>query len=141
MASPAVADTRVNLTSGVETDHCMTDRTTPNLPSRDLDRTAAFYAALGFEERSRNDGWMILARGPLEIEFFQWPALDPRTSIASCCVRVANVDGLHASFAGASLPDAGLPRLTAPIDQPWGWREFAVVDIDGNLLRCLGPIA
>jgi predicted lactoylglutathione lyase len=26
----------------------MVDRATPNLPSRDLDATAAFYAAIGF---------------------------------------------------------------------------------------------
>jgi catechol 2,3-dioxygenase-like lactoylglutathione lyase family enzyme len=118
----------------------MKERATPNLPSRDLDRTAAFYAALGFEQRSRNDGWMTLTRGPLELEFFQWPALDPRSSIASCCLRVEDVDGLHSAFAQAAVPTVGIPRITDPSDQPWGWREFAVVDLDGNLLRCLGPI-
>jgi hypothetical protein len=28
-----------------------------------------------------------------------------------------------------------IPRLTAPIDQPWGMREFALVDPSGNLVR------
>ena len=29
----------------------------------------------------------------------------------------------------------GIPRITALEDQPWGMREFALVDPDGNLLR------
>lgn len=117
----------------------MIEHTIPNLPARDLDATARFYTALGFEQRTRNDGWMTLTRGPLELEFFQWPALDPHGSIASGCIRVAQVDDLRAAFAQAHLPGAGIPRLTTTIDQPWGWREFTLVDIDGNLLRCLGP--
>ena len=92
----------------------MTDRTTPNLPSRDFSASLSFYAALGFEERFRDDGWMILVRGSLELEFFPSPKLNPRTSIASCCLRVEDVDALHAAFSRAVLPSAGTPRLTAP---------------------------
>ena len=118
----------------------MPDRTTPNLPSRDFGETASFYAKLGFGERFRDDGWMILSRGSLELECFPAPKVNPRTTIASCCVRVGNIDELHAAFAAARLPEAGTPRLTAPKNQPWGFREFALVDLDGNLLRCLGPL-
>ena len=118
----------------------MADRTTPNLPSRDLLATAAFYARLGFEERFRDAGWLILARGPLELEFFPAAAIDPRTTIASCCVRVENLDDLHAAFSSSGLSERGTPRLTAPKNEPWGLRAFALVDPDGNLLRCLGPM-
>ncbi len=48
----------------------MTDHATPNLPSRDFETTARFYAALGFEESYRDEGWMILERGGLTLEFF-----------------------------------------------------------------------
>src|SRR6266702_3173510 len=91
----------------------MVDRATPNFPSRDLDATARFY-----------------------------PRLDPRVNIASCCLRVSDARALHAAFAGAGLPASprSTPRLTSPVDQPWGFREFAVVDLDGNLLRCLEPL-
>ena len=118
----------------------MGDRVTPNLPSRDLMRTSEFYARLGFEERFRDDGWLILVRGPLEIEFFPWPGCDPLTSTASCCIRVSDVDALFEAFARAELPTAGVPRLTAPANRPWGLREFALVDPDGSLVRCLGPM-
>lgn len=38
------------------------DRATPTLPSRDLAATARFYAALGFAERFRDAGWLIVER-------------------------------------------------------------------------------
>ncbi|MFH6787397.1 hypothetical protein [Methylobacterium sp. MA0201] len=122
----------------------MEQRTTPNLPSQDLLATSAFYAPFGFTERFHSEGWLILARDrDLVLEFFPWPAVDPVTSIASCCVRVADADALHQDFraARADLPATGIPRLTAPETKPWGLREFALVDLDGNLLRCLSPVS
>lgn len=62
----------------------MADYATPNLPSRDLGRTAAFYGRLGFDVGFKDEGWMILSRGSLQIEFFPFK-IDPRRSIASCC--------------------------------------------------------
>jgi catechol 2,3-dioxygenase-like lactoylglutathione lyase family enzyme len=118
----------------------MPGRTTPNLPSRNLRETAAFYARLGFEERFRDDGWMILARGPLELEFFPWRAIDPRSTTASSCIRGENVDDLHAAFSTAGLSETGMPRLTSPKNESWGPRAFALVDPDRSLLRCLGPL-
>jgi len=56
---------------------------------------------------------------------------------------VADLDLLHQAFNAVGLPTTGrgVPRITAPVDQPWGLREFVVVDPDGNLLRCLSPLA
>ncbi len=44
----------------------MGDRTTPNLPSRDLDATAAFYAKLGFEVSFKDEGWMFHRVAPFQ---------------------------------------------------------------------------
>lgn len=120
----------------------MDDRSTPNLPSRDFAATAHFYARLGFEETFRDGGWMILDRGPLRLEFFPHPALDPRANYAGSCLRVADARALYAAFARAGLPAShtAVPRLTPPVDRPWGFREFALVDPDGNLLRGLEPL-
>ena len=120
----------------------MSDRVTPTLPSRDLGATSAFYAQLGFREMFRDGGWLIVARGALQLEFFPYPGLDPCANYAGCCLRVADARALHAAFSGAGLPAApgAIPRLTAPVDQPWGFREFALVDPDGNLLRGLEPL-
>jgi catechol 2,3-dioxygenase-like lactoylglutathione lyase family enzyme len=117
----------------------MADRATANLPSRDLDATAAFYGTLGFEVGFKDDGWMILERGSLELEFFPMPDLDPAESWFSACLRVDDLDGLYAAFQQAGLPgDAGsIPRLTPPRNEPYGLRMFALIDPDGSLIRCI----
>jgi len=120
----------------------MADRVTPTLPSRDLAATSTFYAALGFREAFRDAGWLIVVCGAMQLEFFPHPDLDPRANYAGCCLRVADARELHATFSAAGLPvdPRAIPRLTPPIDQPWGFREFALVDADGNLLRGLEPL-
>jgi uncharacterized glyoxalase superfamily protein PhnB len=52
-----------------------------------------------------------------------------------CYLRVADVEAVYRAFTGAGLPQAGMPRMDVLADKPWGMREFAVVDPDGNLLR------
>ena len=117
----------------------MADRITANLPSRDFDQTAAFYARLGFHTVYRDDGWMILARGPLVAEFFPHPGLDPKTSWFSACIRVDDLDALYDDFRQAGLSDnpRDIPRLTPPEHRPPVPRMFALVDPDGSLWRCL----
>jgi hypothetical protein len=117
----------------------MADRITANLPSRDFAATAAFYGKLGFTEVFRNDGWMILHRGPLVVEFFPHPTVDPLTSWFSACVRVDDLDALWQEWGSVGLPTAhtATPRLTAAFKLPDAPRMFALVDEDGSLLRVL----
>lgn len=115
------------------------DRITANLPSRDFAATLAFYARLGFQERYRGDSWMILARGPLEVEFFRHTGLDPYASDHSACVRVDDLDGLRALWSLVGLPEVteGIPRLTPVWKEPGVPQMFAVLDPDGSLLRVI----
>ena len=115
----------------------MVDHATPNLPSRDLDATTRFYAALGFEATYRDPGWLILERGALKLEFFPDPSVDPASTAAGCCLRVDDVDELYAACAAADLPEThvGWPRLHRPRVEDSGLRIGALVDADGNLLR------
>lgn len=117
----------------------MTDHATPNLPSRDFDVTSAFYAALGFIQDWRDDGWMILTRGALKLEFFPHPELDPAGSWFSCCLRVDDLDSLYALCVAAGIPDrrTGWPRLHPPRVEPWGGTVAALIDPDGTLLRLI----
>lgn len=109
----------------------------PTLPSRSLPATLAFYARLGFagEIMGASEDYAILQRGTVELHFFRHPDLDPATSWAGCYVRVGAVDEIYQAMRGAALPLHGIPRMDALMDKPWGMREFAVVDEDGNLLR------
>lgn len=114
-----------------------TDLAIPILPSRDIGATLAFYRRLGFEgePHAADAGYAILARGTLELHFFRHPTVVPAESSAGCYLRVADVGAIHRGFAAAGLPRHGIPRIDALEDKPWGLREFAIVDPDGNLLR------
>lgn len=115
------------------------DRITANLPSRDFAATSAFYAALGFGEAFRDQGWMILRRGSLELEFFPHPDLDPRESWFSACIRLDDPDALLAEWRAAGLPEDrhAIPRLTGFFRPEGAPRMFALVDADGSLLRVI----
>jgi hypothetical protein len=115
------------------------DRITANLPSRDFAATTEFYGRLGFDMMFRNEAWMILRRGPLELEFFPHPTLEPNTSWFSACVRVNDLDAILADWRKAGLPvsDTSIPRLTEIFKRADAPRMFALVDADGSLLRVL----
>jgi catechol 2,3-dioxygenase-like lactoylglutathione lyase family enzyme len=112
------------------------DLAIPTLPSRSLSDTLGFYGRLGFAGRIHSHGdYAILTRGTLELHFFTHRELDPSASSAGCYLRVSDVESLYRAFAAAGLPRQGIPRQDTLDDKPWGMREFAIVDPDGNLVR------
>jgi len=112
----------------------------PALPSRDLHETLAFYERLGFELRGapiEQYRYLIIARGTIELHFFDHPDVDPLTTDANCYVRVRDADALHREWDAVRVrtdPTNG-SRLMPPTDTDYGLREFALVDPSGNLLR------
>jgi len=117
----------------------MTDIATPNLPSRNFEKTSQFYAVLGFRESWRDKGWMILKRGDLTLEFFPYPDLDPLTSSFGSCLRLDDLDSFYAICKAAGLLEMhkGQPRLHPPRVEPWGGRVGALIDLDGTLVRLI----
>ncbi|NLU67201.1 VOC family protein [Streptomyces sp. HNM0574] len=118
----------------------LTGRVAPVLPSRDLDGTVQFYARLGFGVVGRypEEGYLILERDDVELHFFLAPGTDPGCDAQSAYVRLEGDAGnVFRAWAGLGISGAGdaVPRLVAPVDTPYGMREFALVDGDGNLLR------
>ena len=79
--------------------------------------------------------YAILTRGTVELHFFTHRDLRPAESAAGCYLRVLDVENIARAFASAKLPAKGIPRQDTLTDKPWGMREFAIVDPDGNLLR------
>ncbi len=114
-----------------------TDLAIPILPSKSLPNILAFYGRLGFKGAimGEGDAYAIVTRGNVEIHFFLYTALMLADSWAGCYARVADVDALNTSFLAAGLPVRGIPRMDTLENKPWGMREFAIVDEDGNLLR------
>ena len=109
----------------------------PILLSRSISDTVAFYRKLGFTggAHGANPSYAILKREDVEIHFTMHSPLDPGANYAACYIRVGEVEALYAQMKSADLPAEGIPRIEPLADKPWGMREFAVVDIDGNLLR------
>lgn len=114
------------------------ERSEPILPARNLEETRAFYMKLGFAPWFQGRSWPeyeIVSRGQLVVHFFSAPQLAAAENEAGCYWRVKDADRLHGEFAALGLPAEGIPRLTMPCDQPWGMREFTLVDPSGNLVR------
>ncbi|MBY0583410.1 MAG: bleomycin resistance protein [Sphingomonas sp.] len=115
----------------------MVDTATPNLPSRNFDVTANFFAKLGFIESWRDAGWMILKRGGMTLEFFPYPDLDPASSSFGCCFRLDGVAAFFETVIAAGIPETsvGWPRAHRPRREAWGGKVGALIDPDGSLIR------
>ena len=109
----------------------------PILPSNSIDATAAFYRRLGFEggAHQHDSRYAILRRGGIELHFFEHRTLIPAESYAGCYIRVTDVESIYHAFSSSGLAGSGIPRVDKLENKPWGLREFAVVDPNGNLLR------
>jgi catechol 2,3-dioxygenase-like lactoylglutathione lyase family enzyme len=112
----------------------------PILASRDLDETFAFYQRLGFERRAESsaaDEALTIRRGEIELEFRHTPGLDPFANGATAYFRVPHPDQLHSEWEliGVQLDRATGSRLIPPVDTGSGGREFALIDLSGNVVR------
>jgi catechol 2,3-dioxygenase-like lactoylglutathione lyase family enzyme len=113
------------------------DLAIPILPSRSISATAAFYKRLGFDGGAHefDSNYAILRWGLVELHFFTHRELVPEESSSGCYIRVSDVESFYRTVSFSQLPRSGIPRMEAIEDKPWGLREFAVIDPDGNLLR------
>lgn len=107
----------------------------PILPAQDVSGTRAFYESLGFKAGYHDDRYEILRRGNLVVHLEARDDLVSWGNHASCYWRVMDADTLYREFAALGLPAEGSPSLSGPLDEPWGMREFALRDPDGNLIR------
>jgi catechol 2,3-dioxygenase-like lactoylglutathione lyase family enzyme len=113
------------------------DLAIPTLPCRSVTSAVEFYRRLGFDGGAHafNSEYAILRRGAVELHFFTHKDLVPAKSSAGCYIRVLDVESVYRSFSFSQLPLIGIPRMDILENKPWGLREFAVVDLDGNLIR------
>ena len=109
----------------------------PVLPSRSISVTTEFYRRLGFDGGAHefNQDYAIVTLGTVELHFFLHAELLPAASWAGCYIRVLDVHSLYEASLASELPASGIPRMDRLEDKPWGLKEFAIVDPDGNLLR------
>ena len=130
---------------------CPLSRTIPALPVRDVAAAVAHYRErFGFEAPHATDDFAVVVRD--EAELHLWGATDEawRTrpdlaerpivsgaesflaGTASCRIEVADVDALFRELEGSGVLHPTMRAGVAETD--FGTREFATVDLDGNLL-------
>jgi catechol 2,3-dioxygenase-like lactoylglutathione lyase family enzyme len=125
-------------------------QTVPAMPVHDVGKAVAFYRdRIGFTVVHHDGGFAVLKRDDAELTL--WEAGDEswesRASLehpvrsgaesfiagtASCRIAVDGIDALY-----GELREAGVLHrvsLDGPGDTDWGTREFAALDLDGNLL-------
>ena len=104
---------------------------TPVLASLDIERSVEFFAAkLGFSKvHIVQNEYGIVANGPVQIHF--WACSDPSIAEATGCrVRVEGIESLH-----TLCRNHAIVHPNAPLEnKPWGTKEFAILDPDGNLV-------
>ena len=109
----------------------------PILPVRHVGRAIEHYEKLGFrgnpyeEEGPSGPVYGFVCLGPVELHLACISNLDPLTNTSAVYLYVDDADALYARWTEAALGG----RFHAPQDTPYGLREFAHVDPDGNLLR------
>jgi hypothetical protein len=130
----------------------MTDKAIPIFQSRDLVVAASSLGRIGFRETARYDGYTVLERGNIELHYAANREHDPFTEARTAYVRVDDVEAMYADVLDAGFerwdemnprPDLrtrwerreSIARVSALEVKPWGFREFALLDEDNNLLR------
>ena len=113
----------------------------PVIKCRDLERSLRFYTEVldfewkwpGNEEREMVNGVVDLAKDGAELQLSRHAGDGVFGSVNR--VFVDDVDERYATFRRRGLDTTRRlesPIHTAPVDQTWGLREFAVSDPDGN---------
>ena len=115
----------------------------PVIKSGDLKRSVRFYTEVldferkwpGYEDHELANGVVDLIRDGAELQLSRHAGDGVFGSVNR--VFVDDVDERYATFRGRGLDTTRNPESpvhTAPVDQTWGLREFAVRDPDGNSL-------
>jgi catechol 2,3-dioxygenase-like lactoylglutathione lyase family enzyme len=125
-------------------------QTIPALPVRDMTEAVHFYRdRLGFETLHHDGGFAVVGRDDAVLHLWEagdetWRGREPGerpvcsgaesfiAGTASCRIMVDDVDGLYAELRAA---DVLHPVSRDSVDDTdFGTREFATLDVDGNLI-------
>ena len=99
---------------------------------RNKSATRNYYLnQLGFQETGDYEGYLMVQKDNIEIHFFEFEELDPKENYGQVYIRTNDIDNLYQSMLNNKTiihPNGTLQT------QPWGQKEFALLDPDNNLL-------
>ena len=130
---------------------------TPILPVANIDRAAEFYRELGFVVEPYDSGYAFVRGGGISIDLAQSDGFDPFVMAGMAYLTVRDPDAAHAALVATGLlpgyhdldeqslrekwtAGESLARITEVENKPWGMREFALADVDNNLVRIGAPV-
>lgn len=106
----------------------------PKLPMRNKSITKHFYIdGLGFQDLGKMDypGYLILGKDNIEIHFFEFPELVPKTNYGQIYIRTQEIEHIYNEFLKNRIAIHPNGKLEV---KPWGQKEFSLLDPDNNLL-------
>jgi catechol 2,3-dioxygenase-like lactoylglutathione lyase family enzyme len=103
----------------------------PIIPARDVAASARWYADnLAFEAVHVEEGYGIVERDGIGVHLWGPSGIEPKDSNTMFRIRVEGIEELY-----GTCGERGIVHPNAPLEaKPWGAREFAILDVDGNLL-------
>lgn len=102
-------------------------RAVPMLATEDVAASAAFWAEAGFDVETYDEGFAAAHCDGIELHLAN-PTADGRDR-GEAYLHAGDVDALQATWQAAGLD------VSEVADQPWGMREFSVLDPGGNRVR------
>lgn len=110
-------------------------RIAPIFAVREIAESLAHYGRLGFATRAYDGGsYGYATRDGVEIHLGLLPEGDVRAVRSTAYLWVDDADELAATWLGVGAD------VRSPEDTPWGQREGAVIDPDGNIIRFGSPL-
>ncbi|MGH7696129.1 MAG: VOC family protein [Gemmatimonadaceae bacterium] len=104
----------------------MLEKALPELPHSNVKAGIAHYLdVLGFKINYARDDFGVLFRDDVTVLII--PRSDAHKGIGSCYVYIQDADALHAELSAKGANVQG-----EPVSHPWGLRDFAVLDLEGN---------
>ena len=104
------------------------------VPAPDFERSTQFYLALGFEIPWSDGGLAYVRHGDTSflLQAFDQPGFAGNFQMH---LLVENVDDWHAHVLASDVAGRFGVQVGEPADQPWGMRDFTLVDPGGVLWR------
>jgi hypothetical protein len=108
----------------------------PIIPARDVEAAASWYRdELGFDVFHVEREYGVVGRGESWIHFWGPSGIAPEDSDTMIRVGVRGIDALYQHCLERDIVHPNGPLE----DKPWGFREFSVLDRDGNLVTFFEP--
>ena len=103
----------------------------PKLPMRNKQTTLIYYQQLGFAVLGDYGNYLLMQKDEIEIHFFEFQKLNPKENYGQVYIRTNAIENLYTDLLSQNIAIHPNGKLKT---QPWGQKEFSLLDPDSNLL-------